>query len=336
LQAYFNSRLAVILAKHHKRMIGWDEIMEGDLPPGTVVQSWRGPGVLAEAAVKGYPVILSYGLYLDHILPAEAHYGVDPIPAGYRGDPGLIWGGEACMWGEQISAPTVDSRIWPRLLGVGERLWSPATVGDIDDYYRRAEAVSRNLAEVGLGHEAHTVSMLARLAPAEARAPLERLLEIAVPVSFSERSRLQRPLTTTAHDRLVDVARPDAWRTRRTLIRLVARFLADTAGHLAGRDSLLAMVAGWREVAAQVAGLPRNSALVADAAPVATALGQMAEAAGAAIEAIAAGRTFDPSRSAAAKTLLGRVASPQGLLRLDVLPGIETLLTAAMTGRPTP
>src|SRR5204863_2642233 len=121
LQAYFNQRIARILQKHHKKMIGWDEILHPDLPPDIVIQSWRGQKSLAEGAKKGYAGILSSGYYLDHLLPAAKLYAVDPI----RAEAGLteqeaarILGGEACMWGEYVSPETIDSRIWPRLAAI--------------------------------------------------------------------------------------------------------------------------------------------------------------------------------------------------------------------------
>src|SRR6267378_5969831 len=74
LQAYFNQRVLKILQKHHKKMIGWDEILHPDLPQDAVIQSWRGPASLAEAAKKGYNGILSAGYYIDLIFPASQHY----------------------------------------------------------------------------------------------------------------------------------------------------------------------------------------------------------------------------------------------------------------------
>ena len=78
LQAYFNLRLQKILAKHGKKMMGWDEITHPDLDQEVVVQSWRGHKFLFEAARQGNPTILSAGLYLDHKLPASKHYKINP------------------------------------------------------------------------------------------------------------------------------------------------------------------------------------------------------------------------------------------------------------------
>src|SRR6266566_8156160 len=79
LQAYFNQRLQKILSKHHKIMMGWDEVLHPDLPKTVVVQSWRGQQSLATAAQQGYSGLLSFGYYLDLMWPASQHYAVDPM-----------------------------------------------------------------------------------------------------------------------------------------------------------------------------------------------------------------------------------------------------------------
>jgi len=79
LQAYFNIRLQKILAKHGKKMAGWDEIIHPDLPKdGIAVQAWRNQKSLWDAAKSGNKALLSTGYYLDHKRPASFHYGVDP------------------------------------------------------------------------------------------------------------------------------------------------------------------------------------------------------------------------------------------------------------------
>ncbi|HKR33015.1 MAG TPA: family 20 glycosylhydrolase, partial [Terriglobales bacterium] len=79
LQAYFNQKLQKIVAKHHKTMVGWDEVLHPDLPKSVVVQSWRGQASLAAAVKEGYRGLLSYGYYLDLMWPASRHYGIDPM-----------------------------------------------------------------------------------------------------------------------------------------------------------------------------------------------------------------------------------------------------------------
>jgi hexosaminidase len=174
LQAYFNQRMLKILQKHKKKMIGWDEILQPDLPRDVVIQSWRGPTALAEAAKKGYDGILSNGYYIDLMYPASQHYLADPVPANSTLTPEEakhILGGEATMWGEYVSPETIDSRIWPRTAAIAERLWSRRDVTDIDDMYRRLAAISIQLEQrpssmlsplTGLVDAAHADSLAAR------------------------------------------------------------------------------------------------------------------------------------------------------------------------------
>jgi hexosaminidase len=114
LQAYFNQRLQKILARNHKTMVGWDEILHPDLPKTIVVQSWRGQQSLAAAAKLGYSGLLSYGYYVDLMWPAARHYAVDPMSdAAATLSPEerkLILGGESCQWAEWVTPENVDSQ----------------------------------------------------------------------------------------------------------------------------------------------------------------------------------------------------------------------------------
>jgi hexosaminidase len=74
LQAYFNQRVEKILARHHRKMVGWDEIFHPDLPHNIVIQSWQGPDSLAASAAQGYQGILSTGFYLDQPQSTAYHY----------------------------------------------------------------------------------------------------------------------------------------------------------------------------------------------------------------------------------------------------------------------
>ena len=212
LQAYFNRRLQRILARHGKRMEGWDEILHPDLPKSVVVQSWRGPESLGESARQGFLGILSAGYYLDAMAPAENHYGVDPLPdsAGLTPEQAQrILGGEICMWGEIVTPETIDSRIWPRAAAVAERLWSPRTVTDVADLYRRLRVLSARLEELGISTETHTERMLQRIAPGVDLAPLRTLLAAVEPVNLGGRMSVDPATQFTPLTALSDAARPD-------------------------------------------------------------------------------------------------------------------------------
>ena len=118
LQAYFNQRVLKILTASHKRMIGWDEILNPALPKDVVIQSWRGEQSLTQAAQQGYQGVLSAPYYLDAMRPAGQAYLADPLPDNTKltaEQSRLVLGGEVCMWAEQLDPRTIDSRIWPGL-----------------------------------------------------------------------------------------------------------------------------------------------------------------------------------------------------------------------------
>src|SRR5215475_10613186 len=79
LQVMFTARIETIVSGHKKIMVGWDEVLQPDTPKDVVIQSWRGPASLTEAAQKGYGVVLSSGYYIDLNQSAAEHYLVDPL-----------------------------------------------------------------------------------------------------------------------------------------------------------------------------------------------------------------------------------------------------------------
>jgi hexosaminidase len=214
LQAYFNRRLAEIVKKHEKIMIGWDEVLHPGLPTDTVVQSWRGQKSLAEAARRGYSALLSHGYYLDLMYPAAQHYSPDPL-----GDEAAsltaqekqkILGGEACMWTEFANADNLDSRIWPRMAAVAERLWSPQELRDPEPMYRRLTVVSEELEALGLRHNAVYFETLRRLSGGKNTEALQTLADILEPVKAYVRHRNKDYERTTPLDRLVDGIHPES------------------------------------------------------------------------------------------------------------------------------
>jgi hexosaminidase len=215
LQAYFNRRLQKVVAKYGKRMEGWDEILDPDLPKSIVIQSWRGQKSLAESARHGFSAILSAGYYLDHMEPASKLYGVDPLDGDAASltdeERGRILGGEVAMWGEFVTPENVDSRIWPRAAAVAERLWSPQEVRDVPSMYRRLEQVSRGLDALGL-----------RLAAGDPVEPLKTLADVVQPATFGQRIRTHKYTQLTPLNRLVDTIPPES-DTAREFAALVDR-----------------------------------------------------------------------------------------------------------------
>ncbi len=212
LQTYFNQRVQALLQKHGKTMVGWDEVFAPGLAPGAVIQSWRGAESLAAAARQGFRGILSSGYYLDHLLPASEHYAVDPLAGVPDEAASRILGGEACMWSEYASPETVDSRIWPRMAAIAERFWSPRNVTSVDSMYARAEAISRQLAWLGVRHRANYQPMLDRIGPGE---PLRVLADAVEALGITGRRDTRHYTSLIDLNRLVDAARPESEPVRR-------------------------------------------------------------------------------------------------------------------------
>ena len=205
LQAYFNRQILKIVSKYGKRMEGWDEILNPDLPKDIVIQSWRGAKSLEQAAQQGYQGLLSAGYYLDHIEPSSKLYLVDPTEA-----PGVL-GGEICMWAEYVTAENVDTRIWPRSAAIAERFWSPASVKDVRDMYRRLEIVDAELDTLGVQHNRAYRDSLERLAGSSDIAALKTLADVVDPGSLGLRHRVHPDYDqSTPLNRFVDAARPDS------------------------------------------------------------------------------------------------------------------------------
>jgi len=216
LQSYFNERILKILTKYNKRMMGWDEILQPGITKSIVIQSWRGKKYLYDAVQKGYQAILSNGYYIDLMYNTESHYLNDPLPADKQQQLSteaqkLILGGEAAMWSEFATSETIDSRIWPRTAAIAERLWSPVSVKDVADMYRRLDYVSLQLEYVGLTHEKNYPMMLRRLTNGQDITALKTLVDVIEPVKEYARHRQGTTYYTYSPYTLVaDAARPDA------------------------------------------------------------------------------------------------------------------------------
>jgi hypothetical protein len=191
------------------------------------------------------------------------------------------------MWAEYVSAENVDTRIWPRTAAIAERFWSPATVKEVPDMYRRLEIMDAELDFIGLHHNAAYHEMLERLAGSSDITALKTLADVVAPGDLGLRHRVNpNYLQTTPLNRFVDAARPDP---------AVARHFAE----LVDRHDPEARLWLQRWAALKVT-LP-------DAAPVAELLAKIAAQA-------LAGQTDTPEMKAALK--------PVGEVTLTVAPAI--------------
>ena len=167
LQAWFMGRVATWLTAHGRRLVGWDEITSGPLPPDAAVEVWRDTATSAAVARQGHDVIAAPGAYtyLDHAqsgLPLAKVYAFEPVPAGLTpAEAAHILGGEAPLWSEQITTANFDLMAYPRLIAFAEALWSRGP-RDLASFRPRLAVEERRLAAlgVGMGPEDHDVLKL--------------------------------------------------------------------------------------------------------------------------------------------------------------------------------
>ena len=209
LQAQFNQRVAELAAGHGKRIIGWDEALEGGAPDGMVAQSWRGATARGRALAAGHDCVLSSGYYLDLFYPADVHHAYAPdaseeellaLEDAMLEDPrfdhvaaGLKWtqgwrrpapspgtgrvlGGEACLWGELVNEELLPVRLWSRLPVIADRFWSNQPPPS--DFGRWFEASLSHLSAAGVVDVPHASrTLLRRFGVKEGHLPAVALLE---------------------------------------------------------------------------------------------------------------------------------------------------------------
>src|SRR5258708_10733824 len=132
IQSWFVRQMDQFLAARNRRLIGWDEILEGGLAPGATVMSWRGIDGGIAAAKAGHDVVMSPTSHAYFDAPyssqsTEHVYTFDPVPDGLNADEAKhILGGQANIWCEGIpTTQRVEYMIWPRMAAMAEVLWSP-------------------------------------------------------------------------------------------------------------------------------------------------------------------------------------------------------------------
>ena len=153
VQSWFGKRVEKIILAKGKKMIGWDEILEGGITPTTGLMSWRGINHGIEASKSGHPVVMSPSnyVYIDlmqgdvsteprvyNSLRLNQTYKFNPIPEGADGR--YILGGQGNLWTEQIyNMRQAEYMTWPRGLAIAESLWSPEGKKDYNNFIRKTE-----------------------------------------------------------------------------------------------------------------------------------------------------------------------------------------------------
>ncbi len=244
LTRYFTGRVERILHGLGKRAIVWEEAWDGSRNDSLAVQVWAEPDLIRAAAAAGQKVVRSQRFYLDLMFPASYHYAVDPA-AGISSADGLssILGGEAAMWSELVTPQNLDSRIWPRLAAIAERLWSSAALMDTADMYRRLDITDGYLDRIGMRERSSENQMLVALAGGRESGSLRLLADVLEPLKGYRRISSERYTVSTPLDRLVDAIPPES-ETARDFSSLVASAISDTRS-LDRRENDLKLIGNW-------------------------------------------------------------------------------------------
>ncbi len=155
LQSYFIRRMDTFLAERGRRLIGWDEILEGGLAPGATVMSWRGIKGGVAAAKAGHDVVMSPTdyLYLDYYqsedpneplaiggyVPLEKVYSFEPVPRDFtEAERKRVLGAQGNIWTEYIKTPEhLEYMAFPRLAALAEVVWTASDQKNFQDFVAR-------------------------------------------------------------------------------------------------------------------------------------------------------------------------------------------------------
>ena len=330
LQTYFSQRVLELAKKHGKHMVGWDEILTPTLPTDAIIHSWRGAKSLYDAAGRGYQGILSQPYYLDGMKSAEEHYLADPLPASSTLTPAqreLVLGGEVCMWGEHVNQLSIDSRIWPRTAAVAERFWSPATVTDIDDMYRRLWVENLRIEALGLTQITHEGASLRELAGTEDINALRVFASALQPVPFGERYRGQHTDQLTPLDSVVDAVRPDPPIRYQTAM-LVRDLLKSPKTNSNARAQLKHIFQNWSDSVAPVEAQMQSSPLLAVARPRAQQLTALSRTGMEALDYLSGAKKAPADWKKSHLAEIEAARKPQALLRFTFIDPLHDLVDA--------
>jgi hexosaminidase len=170
LQSYFTKRMEQILEKKGKKIIGWDEILEGGIAPSATIMSWRGEQGGIDAANAGHDVIMTPGnaLYMDHyqgsplcepikiggFTTLQETYQYNPIPKAISPEmTHHVLGLQGNLWAEFLYTPDVyDYQLFPRVLAIAETGWTQPTKKNVDNFIKRIDDQQIRLDKHNIGY----------------------------------------------------------------------------------------------------------------------------------------------------------------------------------------
>ncbi|KAA3791847.1 family 20 glycosylhydrolase [Bacteroides ovatus] len=167
LQSYLIHRIEKFLNNHGRRLLGWDEILQGGIAPNATVMAWRGEEGGIAAVTSGHHAIMTPGAYcyldsyqdapysqpeaIGGYLPLKKVYAYDPVPASLTAEQAkLVYGVQGNLWVEYIPTPEhVEYMIYPRMLALAEVAWSAPERKSWPDFHTRALSAVADLQKKG-------------------------------------------------------------------------------------------------------------------------------------------------------------------------------------------
>lgn len=167
LQSYLIHRIEKFLNNHGRRLLGWDEILQGGIAPNATVMSWRGEEGGIAAVTSGHHAIMTPGAYcyldsyqdapysqpeaIGGYLPLKKVYAYDPVPASLTAEQAkLVYGVQGNLWVEYIPTPEhVEYMIYPRMLALAEVAWSAPERKSWPDFHTRTLSAVADLQKKG-------------------------------------------------------------------------------------------------------------------------------------------------------------------------------------------
>ena len=171
LQSYFIKRIEKFILKKNKKLVGWDEILEGGLAPSATVMSWRGTKGGVEAAKAGHNVIMcpTSHCYFDYYqtekdetnktafdgyIPLEKVYSFNPVPKELSNKEAKhILGGQGNLWTEFVKTPErAQHRVLPRMTALSEVLWTGSNTNSYKNFFRRLQYLEKRFKILNWNH----------------------------------------------------------------------------------------------------------------------------------------------------------------------------------------
>jgi hexosaminidase len=171
LQSWFIRQMDAFLAARGRRLVGWDEILEGGLAPGATVMSWRGVRGGIAAARAGHDVVMAPTTYtyfdyyqspnrdreplaIGGLLPLDSVYGFEPIPAELEPQYAKhVLGAQGQLWTEYLPTPRhVEYMAYPRMTALAEVVWTPRERKNFADFRRRLDVHLKRLDELQVNY----------------------------------------------------------------------------------------------------------------------------------------------------------------------------------------